>query len=662
LAIIGLFITFFYFTPPFSNKKANFYLKKVIFAHIKQLSMGYINHLPIGTILKEQYQIERPLSSGGFGITYLARHTLITNKQFVIKEFFLSGVCIRVADTTVQPETARTHQFEIYKGKFLDEAKTIAQLPDDPHLIKVVDFFYAHNTAYMVMAYIEGVDLERFVREKPRQRLPETEALNYVQQVAHGLQLAHQKKILHRDIKPANLMRQPNGQIVIIDFGAARDFIAQDMVQTMTPIYTPGYAPLEQYSSRGQRGDYTDVYALGATLYRLLTGEKPMDALSRLHAPLSAPRSLNPAISEATNGLVLKMMEQHSKDRFQTIQSFLNALDAPKSPPVQPESPVIEIEIEIEDKTYDENNVPPKKDPIKSVPIPPKPKVEQPNGAKSNKGWIAGALGVIGISLAVWLNQKPSTNEPVTTTTKPVRTIIRTTPTHAPAEATTQQSYEPEMVTVEGGTFQMGSNDGESDEKPVHSVTLNRFAIGKYEVTQAEWRAVMGSDPSELNFKGCDKCPVERVSWNDVQDFLKKLNSKTSKNYRLPTEAEWEYAARGGKRSKGSKYSGSNDLNSVAWHDGNSGNQTHSVGGKSANELGIHDMSGNVWEWCSDWKGDYSSAAVTNPTGAATGAYRVMRGGSWFNTASNARLASRSNYSPTTRLDNLGFRVVLLPL
>jgi formylglycine-generating enzyme required for sulfatase activity len=182
-----------------------------------------------------------------------------------------------------------------------------------------------------------------------------------------------------------------------------------------------------------------------------------------------------------------------------------------------------------------------------------------------------------------------------------------------------RKAYEPEMVLVEGGTFQMGS-DVYSGEKPIHQVTLSTFSMGKYPITQSQWQKVMGSNPS--HFKG-DDLPVEQVSWEDAQQFINKLNSMTGKTYRLPTEAQWEFAARGGTKSKGYEYSGSNNANEVAWYDDNSGKKTQLVGQKAANELGIFDMSGNVWEWCSDWYGDYSSATVTNPTGAATGVFRV---------------------------------------
>ena len=215
---------------------------------------------------------------------------------------------------------------------------------------------------------------------------------------------------------------------------------------------------------------------------------------------------------------------------------------------------------------------------------------------------------------------------------------------------------EPEMVYVEGGKFQMGSSSGDSNEQPVHSVTLSSFNIGKYEVTQAQWKAVMGSNPPSL-FSGCDNCPVEPVSWNDVQEFIRKLNAQTGKNYRLPTEAEWEYAARGGKQSRGYTYSGSNDLGSVAWYYANSGSKTHAVGDKQANELGIYDMSGNVEEWCSDWYGNYSSYNETNPTGASSGQFRVLRGGSWG--AYPCRTVLRDWLNPDSYSVIIGFRLVL---
>ena len=218
-----------------------------------------------------------------------------------------------------------------------------------------------------------------------------------------------------------------------------------------------------------------------------------------------------------------------------------------------------------------------------------------------------------------------------------------------------------EMVKVEAGSFDMGATpemeNPDASEKPVHRVTLtNNYYIGKYEVTQALWQAVMGNNPSY--FKGED-LPVEQVSWNDCQDFISKLNAMTGKKFRLPSEAEWEYAARGGKKSRGYQYSGSNTLGDVAWYEGNSGSKTHAVGTKQPNELGIYDMTGNVYEWCQDWYGSYSSSPQTNPIGAVSGSSRVDRGGSWFFTAKHCRSSYRFNLTPGYRLNFLGLRLVL---
>ena len=218
------------------------------------------------------------------------------------------------------------------------------------------------------------------------------------------------------------------------------------------------------------------------------------------------------------------------------------------------------------------------------------------------------------------------------------------------------------FVLVAGGSFDMGctreQRDCESDE-PVHWVTLSSYYIGQYEVTQAQWRAVMGNNPSE--FQGCDQCPVERVSWEDVQEFIRRLNQRTGLKYRLPTEAEWEFAARGGNNSERYQYAGGNNLDEVGWYSRNAENKTHPVGQKKRNELGLYDMSGNVWEWCQDWYGDYPSSAQTNPTGPATGAYRVLRGGSWRGDPRYCRVAARSDDFPGNRFNFLGFRLARTP-
>ena len=221
-----------------------------------------------------------------------------------------------------------------------------------------------------------------------------------------------------------------------------------------------------------------------------------------------------------------------------------------------------------------------------------------------------------------------------------------------------------EMVYVEGSTFRMGATEeqGEDayvDEKPVHSVTLSSYMIGKHEVTQALWEEVMGNNPS-YNKLGGDY-PVENVSWDDCQEFIQKLNARTGMKFRLPTEAEWEYAARGGSRSKGYKYAGSDNLDEVGWYEDNSGRHTHPVGLKKSNELEVYDMSGNVWEWCQDGHGGYTADAQTNPARPQSSKWdnRVLRGGGYWNIAKCCRVSNRSNHGPGRRRVNSGLRLVL---
>ncbi len=219
------------------------------------------------------------------------------------------------------------------------------------------------------------------------------------------------------------------------------------------------------------------------------------------------------------------------------------------------------------------------------------------------------------------------------------------------------------MVYVGGGTFWMGATDeqaGEyqSNETPVNRVHLSSYYIGQTEVTQELWREVMGTNPS--NFLGNLQRPVEQVSWNDCQTFLSRLNELTGMNFRLLTEAEWEFAARGGNKSMGYKYAGSNTVDDVAWYNSNAGHTTHPVATKDPNELGLYDMSGNVHEWCQDWYGTYTSGEKTNPTGPATGSDRVNRGGGWSSIgATFCRVSNRGYVTPTCSDMSLGLRLAL---
>jgi formylglycine-generating enzyme required for sulfatase activity len=235
---------------------------------------------------------------------------------------------------------------------------------------------------------------------------------------------------------------------------------------------------------------------------------------------------------------------------------------------------------------------------------------------------------------------------------RPLATAPQKTETGKPSNIAPEN-----MVLLAGGTFKMGRSDLSSAEKPVHQVTVSSFYISKYELTQAEWLAVMGNNPCEHK---CDNCPVENITWDDANDYCRAKSSKTGRVYRLPTEAEWEYAARGGNKSNGYIYSGINNIDDVGWFWNNSGGSaTHPVGQKQPNELGLYDMTGNVWEWCSDYFDDnyYSNSPSQNPQGASTGFYRVIRGGGWADFSCPAAVRLNARYYDHN--GSTGFRPVV---
>lgn len=372
--------------------------------------------------------------------------------------------------------------------------------------------------------------------------------------------------------------------------------------------------------------------------------------------------------------------------------------DEPPSPPGKPdESPPAGIR--------SASPLPPP--PSEPPDIPEKP-AKKPGGRHSRRGWIIALFVIIGIVITIiwWFNRGISAKEVeekriadstrvadslamvqaeqqriadsiakaqnelrITDSMAYVRSPANMTKTPPNLPAMTEARTSPvstvpeiEMVYVAGGTFQMGSNDGNSDEKPVHQVTVSSFYIGKYEVTRKEWREVMGSAPVQPYNKSCEDCPIAAVSWYDVRKFIMRLNELTGKNYRLPTEAEWEYAAKGGVQSKGYLYAGSNKLSDVAWPDENSGSksQTHPVGQKRPNELGIYDMSGNVWEWCADWydRNFYSISQIKNPKNSVPGSQRVCRDGCFAYYLEDNRITLRYAFEPDYRHYFLGFRLL----
>ena len=638
------------------------------------------NHLPPGHLLHQRYSIQKCLGQGGFGITYLAYDQKL-EQEVCIKELFVSGNSTRGTNLTVHSQTTGEFSFPDFVQRFIQEARQLARF-QHPNIVRVLDIFQENSTAYTVMEFIQGETLKQKIQREGAMN-PQV-ALKLIAQLLDAVEEVHAKGMLHRDIKPDNILLSPEGRVVLIDFGSARDF-TEGKTTTQTAMLTPGYSPIEQYSNRAQRGPYTDIYALGATIYYLITGEKPLAATDRNLEELKAPHLLNPKVSSQISSAVLLAMDMRPENRFQQIKDMREALSSLQQREQNPPPPA--------------SNPPDKK-------APPLQENSLEKNKKSKRLYLLLSIAVLLVFVFVWANQRlgitpidnNQNNEAEQTDENELGSQaweeqLPTATDRAKAEAEAQriadsmmqameaekaaaeeaatasqqnnsailQKLQNDMVYVAGGTFTMGctseqADECNSDEKPAHQVILNAFYIGKYEVTQAQWYEVMGNNPSY--FSGCNNCPVENVSWNDVQDFIRKLNQKTGKNFRLPTEAEWEFTARGGNQSRGYKYAGSDRIDIVAWYDDNAGNKTHPVGQKGPNELGIYDMSGNVWEWCYDWFGGYPSTGENNPSGPSRGSYRLLRGGSWNRNAIYCRSASRYYFSPDYRNINFGFRLV----
>ena len=599
-------------------------------------------HLQEGATLQSgKYKIEEVLGQGGFGITYLAVQYPL-KKKVAIKEFFIHDLCFRDDTASVRTLT-QSDMVDRYRQKFFKEAQMIAQL-NHPNIVRVIDFFKENSTGYYVMDYLEGESLAEIIAKKGP--LSESTALRYIKKVADALDYIHQSNVNHLDIKPANIMiRRDNDEPVIIDFGVSKQYDEQkDQATTTPPGVSNGYSPIEQYESGGvsKFSPQADIYSLGATLYKLLTGETPPKASHLLNEGLPPlPSHVSPQVSMA----IKRAMQPRRNDRPKSIRelmSMLSADDSEKTDLSSSESERLRTRVKKQEGRVAYSHEKKRPFPYLWLVIP-------------LVGFLLGGLGMYFLVQ----NNSPEGND--------VNQLVEVASGSKPAEEAREVKGNPvidnlvkNMVWVEGGTFIMGDTteeDVDGDELPLHQVTLSSYHIGRYEVTQEEWQAVMGYNPA--SFSGA-KRPVEFVSWDDCQIFINKLNEKTGKQFRLPTEAEWEFAARGGNNSSHNNiYSGSDNLSSVAWHAGNSSSSTHTVGQKKANELGLYDMTGNLWEWCSDRYGSYDSYDQENPTGSSFGSQRVLRGGGWNGAGKNCRVSNRDSRDADYASDRLGLRLAL---
>ncbi len=613
-------------------------------------------HLKSDTLLKRgEYRIVDSLGRGGFGITYLAEQVNL-HRKVCIKEFFPKDYYKRDEDSVSISllSDGFAESMNKFKAKFVKEAQTIATL-NHANIIPIHDVFEENGTAYYVMDYIEGESLSE--RVKRGGAMSERDAVAYIKQVASALEHIHEQQIMHLDVKPGNIMvRSKDDHAILIDFGLSKHYDATSGEATSTtPVgVSHGYAPMEQYRPGGVStfSPETDIYSLGATLYYLVTGSVPPLAADIADDGLPA---LPTHLSHGVRTAIERSMTEKRKDRPHTIKEFLALLDSDAD---------VEITI-IGDNDSDNTRVADgESEDDDSTPNPP-PK-------RKKRLWWLWLLGLLLIGGVAYLmfkgDDKPTPISNTTNTAKPQQP----TPNKDFTVRVGDVSFK--MIWVEGGRFDMGSpaGVGYSDEEPRHRVTLDGYWIAETEVTQGLWRAVMnGKDEGWTTEygKGPDY-PAYYVSYAEAIDFCKELNAKTNNkyNFTLPTEAQWEYAARGGNKSRGFTYSGSNTLDNVAWYwgnsNGNNGNTygTHEVKTRSSNELGIYDMSGNVYEWCSDWYSSkyYSeSGNLHNPQGPSTGGYRVLRGGSWNSNAEYCRVAYRYDDNPGYSYGSIGFRLAV---
>ena len=660
--------------------------------------------LPIGTTInggQYPYEVVDVLGHGGFGITYKVKANVLVRNipfelHFAVKEYF-PNICSREADNATM-KIPETMQEEVGDGlvDFINEGERLQQVCKlNPNIVNVNEVFQANGTAYYVLEYLEGGDLRRMVRDNGKP-LTEQQMLDVMLPIGHAVQCLHDSSMLHLDIKPDNIvMRQSNRgkwEPVLIDFGIAVHFRQDGTPTSKTPSQgiSPGYSPIEQYSQVRRFDPRLDVYAYCATCLYLLTGRDPIEATD---VPSDFVESALPAgISSDVAAAIKRGMAMNKSQRAPSINAVLNAMtgkDGISEAAVKTKkaTPAPGATVNLEERAASGKQQPAANPPVPGGGQKPKQSLAikeesarsstyKPQGGSSSAGAsrekpkkkfplmriAAIVLACAAIIGGIVVGAKRCSSSDGSGSGIASEEILDSDKEIVNKELTfTVNGISFTMVEVQGGTFTMGAtaeqgSDAFGDEKPAHSVTLSSYYIGKTEVTQELWQAVMGNNPS---YKKGAKLPVEQVSWDDCQKFIGKLNQKTGKNFRLPTEAEWEYAARGGNRSRGYKYSGSNNIDDVAWFFDNSGSTTHEVATKRANELGLYDMSGNVWEWCSDWYDSYSSSAQTNPTGPSSGSPRVFRGSCWGSDAGYCRVAYRGDDSPDFRYYSLGLRLAL---
>ena len=681
--------------------------------------------LPIGYQL-QKFRIQSILGQNSFSITYLAQNPKIKFKV-AIKEYFPDKLAIREQNYRIQPKSQQDEEhFNWGLEQFIKEGQILTAVLH-PNIVRVLSYFEIHHTAYIVMEYEQGQSLSNFL--KKGKTISEAKIMAFLPPLLSALQTIHEAGIIHQDIKPDNIyLRRKDRTPILLDFGMARYAFAH-RCRHVTRIVNPGYAPLEQYQFKSNTGPWTDIYALGAILYRAVCGEIPVKAPARVHAikqdekdPLLA--TLKIAQNHYSEDLLLGIdwsLKVAIEDRPQTVSQWLNVwrnnnkvLNLKGLNKIFLKEQVSQI---VETK-------PPKSQFPKSI----------VSSLKRFKGWAAiiVAIGLLTGGYVFYTQRLTQLQEQHTLELQRVQQqkvqlqIVRLQSSQKVLEKTQQQleeiqkareteqqqlgelqsekaalqqklentqrqfyfsqklrkkvnikeartgdiirdrlqenCYAPEMVLLPAGQFRMGTFQERGNEQPVHWVSIKSVAMGRYEVTFAEYDYFADKTgrkkPSDEGW-GRDNRPVINVSWEDATAYATWLTQQTGQTYRLPTEAEWEYAARAGTMTQ---YWWGNEIGSNLAHCKGCSNQweqkTALVGSFDANPFGLHDMGGNVREWtCSEYEEKYNGKEQ-HCHSSKQSSYRVERGGSWLNNPWSVRVTARIGNTPTGRYTNVGFRLV----
>lgn len=658
--------------------------------------------LPAGTVLRE-YTLESVLGRGGFGIVYRARHHE-DGQVVAIKEFLPIGLAVRDGETVRPRRDADTSDFEDAVSQFLDEARAFVSFGGHASVVACHDSFRAHGTGYLVMDFEEGRSLEEVLpsREADGRPFDDEDLLAVTVPLLEGLAAMHRAGLLHRDLKPSNiLIRQRDEQPVMIDFGLAKHFVTQRS-ESLAP-YTEGYAPLELVADAGEPGAWTDIYGMGAVMWRMVAGGQrpweppnPIRVERRSHAALGGTRDPLPSARKLGVGrfppnrlaTIDRCLRLREEERVQSCDELLDAL---------------------KDESRDPTGEWVFADTARSTETARKRRTRRRAVAALAtvavlavvlmRGWIPDVINLV-TGLEETGTTSPQSPDPASAANSSTgggsgedrrgRLDVRESlaPIEVPEEARESAEADrdgqaaielastpgrrfrdcdacPEMIEVPIGSYVMGSIGEEVggfvDEWPTHRVRIRyRLAVGVYEVTFGEWDACVVAGACDRNVAddegwGRGRRPVN-VSWENAQKFLEWLGTETGEEYRLPSEAEWEYVARAGTTTR---YHFGDEISKRQANYGGNVDKAVLVGSYPANAFGLHDVHGNVWEWVADCWNDSYFDAPSDGSAWMTGdcGQRVVRGGSWVNDAGTLRSALRYSLENGYWSNGVGFRV-----